>query len=99
MLLAFTSQYVVYGEYPAGQGFADIMIQKATNSLAKYEAIVELKYISEKNAKMANIEKLKEEAKKQLAEYMKDKRLEQKEYLKKYVIIFKGFEDYYVEEI
>ena len=99
MLLAFTSQYVVYGEYPAGQGFADIMVQKATNSLAKYEAIVELKYISEKNAKIANVKKLKEEAKKQLSKYMIDKRLEQKEYLKKYVIIFKGFENYYVEEI
>ena len=99
MLLAFTSQYVVYGEYPAGQGFADIMVQKATNSLAKYEAIVELKYLSEEKVKTANIEKLKEEAKKQLAKYMKDKRLEQREYLKKYVIIFKGFEDYCVEEI
>ena len=99
MILAFTSQYVVYAEYPAGQGFADLMIQKASNSLAKYEAIVELKYISEKNAKTANIEELKEDAKKQLDKYMKDKRLEQREYLKKYVIIFKGFENYYVEEI
>ena len=99
MILAFTSQYVVYGEYPAGQGFADIYIQKAANSLAKYEAVVELKYLNEKNSKKANMKKLKEDAKIQLEKYLEDKRMEQKENLKKFVIVFKGFEDYYVEEL
>ena len=74
-------------------------IQKAANSLAQYEAVVELKYLTENAAKTVDNKKLVEEAKDQLAKYLKDKRLEQKEYLKRYVIIFKGFEDYYIEEI
>ena len=99
MLLAFTSQFITYGEYPAGQGFLDMYIQKSANSLATYEAVIELKYIKEKEAKKVNIKKLKKEAEEQLQKYLKDKRMEQKESLKKFVVIFKGFEDYYIEEL
>lgn len=99
MILAFTSQFITYGEYPAGQGFADMYIQKAANSLAKYEAIVELKYLKEKDAKKANMKKLSKEAKEQLERYLQDKRMAQKENLKKFMIVFKGFEDYYIEEL
>ena len=99
MILSLTSQFITYAEYPAGQGFADMYIQKATDSLANYEAIVELKYLSEKDSKKANIKKLVKESKEQLGRYLKDKRLEQKENLKKFVVIFKGFEDYFVEEL
>jgi len=99
MILALTSQYIIYAEYPTGQGFADLYIQKTAGSLAKYEAVVELKYIKEKEARKANTKKLIKEAKEQIERYMKDKRMEQKENLKKFVIIFKGFEDYYIEEI
>ena len=99
MMLALTAQYYVYGEYPAGQGFADIYIQKSTNSLATYEAVIELKYLNKEKAKKANIKKLVKEAKEQITGYLEDKRLSQKENLKKYVIIFEGFEKYYLEEI
>ncbi len=99
MILALTSQFITYAEYPTGQGFADMYIQKASGSLAKYEAIVELKYIKEKDSKNTNFEKLKEDAKIQLQKYLKDKRMEQKENLKKFVIIFKGFNDYYISEL
>lgn len=99
MILALTSQFITYAEYPAGQGFADMYIQKASGSLAKYEAIVELKYLSEKEAKKANMKKLVKEAEEQLARYLKDKRMEQKENLKKFVVIFKGFEEYFVQDI
>ena len=99
ILLSFTSQYNVYGEYPAGQGFADIFIEKATNSIAKYEAIVELKYLKKKDEKNIGLNRLEEDAKEQLNKYMKDKRIQGKEYLKKYMIIFKGFEDYIVKEL
>lgn len=99
MILAFTSQFIVYGEYPAGQGFVDMYIQKAANSLAKYEAVVELKYIKESEIRKANIKKLVKEAKEQLENYMKDERMSQKENLKKFIIIFKGFKEYYIEEI
>ena len=99
MILAFTSQFITYGEYPAGQGFMDMYIQKAANSLAQYEAVVELKYLKEKEIKKTNMTKLKKEAKEQLQKYLQDKRMEQKEDLKKFVVIFKGFEDYYIEEL
>ena len=99
MILSLTSQFITYAEYPAGQVFADMYIQKASDSLANYEAIVELKYLSEKDGRKANIKKLVKEAKDQLGRYLKDKRLEQKDNLKKFVVIFKGFEDYFVEEL
>ena len=99
MILSLTSQFITYAEYPAGQGFADMYIQKAADSLAKYEAIVELKYLSEKDGKKANMKKLVKDAKEQLGRYLKDKRLEQRENLKKFVVIFKGFENYFVEEL
>ena len=99
MILALTSQFITYAEYPAEQGFTDMYIQKASGSLAKYEAIVELKYIKEKDGKKANNKKLKKQAEEQLSRYLKDKRMEQKENLKKFVIIFKGFGEYYVEEL
>ena len=99
MMLALTTQYYVYGEYPAGQGFADIYLQKSTNSLATYEAVIELKYLNKEKARKSNIKRLTKEAKKQVERYLEDKRLNQKENLKKYVIIFEGFEKYYLEEI
>ena len=99
MMLALTAQYYVYGEYPAGQGFADIYLQKSTNSLATYEAVIELKYLNKEKSKKANTKKLVKEAKEQMERYLEDKRLNQKENLKKYVIIFEGFEKYYLEEI
>ena len=98
-MLNFTEQYAVYAEYLDGQGFADLFVQKATNSLAKYDAIVELKYLSKQDEKNANMQKLEEDAKNQLEKYMKDKRLANQEILKKYMVIFKGFEEYFVKEL
>ena len=99
MFLELSKQYIVYGEFPAKQGFADIFIQKSSSSTAKYEAIIELKYSSKTNGKGLVKEKLLEDAKNQLEYYMTDKRLEQRENLKKYMIVFIGFEDIIVEEL
>ena len=99
MTLAYTSQFWAYGEYPAGQGFLDMYIQKSSNSLARYEAVIELKYLKESEIKKANIKKLKQQAQEQIQRYLQDKRMSNKENLKKYIVIFKGFEDYYIEEI
>lgn len=99
MMLALTAQYYVYGEYPACQGFADIYLQKSTNSLATYEAVIELKYLNKEKAKRTNIKKLVKEANEQLEKYLEDKRMKEKQNLKKYVIIFEGFEKYYLQEI
>ena len=99
MILAFTTQYIVYGEYPAGQGFVDMYIAKAANSLATYEAVVELKYLNKEKAKKFNVKKSIKEASEQMEKYLEDKRMKDKENLKKFVIIFEGFEKYYIEEL
>ena len=99
MFLSLSNQYIVYGEYPAKQGFADILIQKTSASRATYEAVIELKYLSKEKGKTANKEKLLQEAEAQLARYMEDKRLNQRENLKKYVIIFTGFDDVMLKEL
>ena len=99
MFLSLSKQYMVYGEFPAGQGFADIMVQKTSSSTARYEAVIELKYVSKKESKRINKKKLVKEAKNQLERYMTDKRLKERANLKKYVIAFLGFEEVYVEEI
>ena len=99
MFLSLSKQYDVYGEFPAKQGFVDIYVKKVSSSMAKYEAIIELKYLSRQNGKRANKKKLLKEAKEQMARYMEDTRLREKEHLKKYVIIFIGFSDVMIEEI
>ena len=99
LFFSLSNQYYVYGEFPAGQGFADILIEKSSVSRATYEAVIELKYISKGKAKMVHYDKLKEEGKEQLKNYVADKRLGEKENLKKFVIIFEGFEKFYIEEV
>ena len=99
MILAFTSQFMTYGEYPAGQGFIDMYIAKAANSLATYEAVVELKYLNKEKARRFNFKKSVKEARVQLENYLEDKRMKDKENLKKFVIVFEGFDKFYVEEL
>ena len=99
MILAFTSQFMTYGEYPAGQGFIDMYIAKAANSLATYEAVVELKYLNKEKARRFNFKKSVKEARAQLENYLEDKRMKDKENLKKFVIVFEGFDKFYVEEL
>lgn len=99
MFLSLSNQFIVYGEYPAGQGFADIFIEKTSVSYSNYEAVIELKYMSKEKAREADKEKLISQAKGQLERYLEDKRLLQRANLKKYVIIFTGFEDVVVKEI
>ncbi len=99
LFFSLSSQYYVYGEFPALQGFADIFVEKSVSSNAKYEAIIELKYLSKEKAKGVNIDKLKEDGISQMKKYIKDKRLEKRENMKKFVIIFEGFEKYYIYEV
>ncbi len=81
------------------QGFADILVEKSQTSRATYEAVIELKYLNKEKAKSANYELLKEEGINQMKEYIQDKRLNEKENLKKFVIVFEGFDKYNVFEI
>lgn len=97
--LSLSNQFIVYGEYPAKQGFVDVFVAKTSSSMATYEAIIELKYLSKEKAKSVDKDRLLEDGRIQLTKYVEDKRLLQKEHLKKYVIIFTGFDDVVVEEM
>ena len=99
MFFSLSSQYYVYGEFPSKQGFADIFIEKSSRSNSTYEGIIELKYLSKEKAKAADYDQLHKEAIDQMKRYLEDKRLSDRENLKKYVIIFEGFDTYHVTEI
>ena len=98
VFMRLSTQYNVYDEYQAGQGFVDLYMQNITN-YNFYEAVVELKYVKKSEVSKVNKEKLIEDAKSQLSKYMEDRRLGNKPMLKKYVIVFLGFEDYILEEL
>ena len=98
MFLKLSAQFNVYDEYQAGQGFTDLYIQDNTTRKL-YEAVVELKYVKKSDVPKTNKEKLVADAKAQLSKYMEDQRLGNKERLKKFAIVFLGFEDYILEEI
>ena len=99
LFFSLSNQYYVYGEFPAMQGFADIFIEKSQTSRATYEAVIELKYLNKVKAKKANYEALKKEGISQMKKYIQDKRLNEKDNLKKFVIIFEGFDKYNVFEV
>lgn len=63
LFFSLSNQYYIYGEFPAMQGFADILIEKTNVSMSKYEAVIELKYLNKQNAKNTDYEKLVEEGK------------------------------------
>ena len=99
LFFSLSSQYYVYGEFPSKQGFADIFIEKSSRSMSTYEALIELKYLNKEKAKTANYEELHKEAIEQMNRYLEDKRLADRENLKKFVIIFEGFDTYNITEV
>jgi len=92
MILTYSDQFNVYDEFPSLQGFSDLLIFKAPNSTAYYEAIIELKHLKKTGVTEAMIEKELEKGINQLNEYMKDKRLASRTNFKKFVVVFVGFE-------
>ena len=92
MILAYSNQFTVYDELPTLQGFSDILIFKAPNSTARYEAIIELKHLKKTGTTEKIIEKELAEATLQVKRYMQDKRLATRENFKKFVVVFVGFE-------
>ena len=99
MLLATNNQFITYDEFPAGQGFIDLFIQKTPASYAQYEYVIELKYLQKKEATPAKIEQKLKEGLKQMDKYLVDERIAKRESLKKLIIVFSGFEAIKVEEI
>jgi hypothetical protein len=99
MLLATNNQFLTYDEYPAGQGFIDLFIQKTPASYADYEHAIELKYLKKAETTAARIEADIVEAKRQMDKYLDDKRISERSHLKKFIIVFSGFEVARMEEI
>ena len=99
MLLTYTNQLQVYDEFPVLQGYSDIFIQKAPNSYATYEVLIELKYIKSSETTAATIEKKVEEGSQQLQTYLQDERISKRENLRCYVVVFSGFEAVEIMEI
>lgn len=99
LLFTLTTQYMVYTEFPSLQGFSDVYIKNKDASMDIYEGLLELKYLNKKDDSKSKIEKAKKEAKEQIKKYMQDKRLQANKNLRKYVVVFVGFEKFYVEEV
>lgn len=92
MLLSSSHQFMAYDEFQAKQGFSDIVILKSPASYAKYEMIIELKYIQKGKRTDQKIESKFQEGIKQINDYMKDPRLGDRPDLKKFIVIFSGFD-------
>ena len=99
MLLATNNQFITYDEYPTGQGFIDLFIQKTPASYATYECAIELKHVKIGEATHVRIEKEFLAAKGQMDRYLDDKRISERPNLKKWIIIFSGFDVIKMEEI
>lgn len=98
-LFVYSKIYFIYTEYPSLQGFSDIFIKRSSTKYDINQAVVELKYLSKKEATKANILKEQKDAKEQLQGYLKDERLRNEYRLKAYTVVFVGFEKFYIEEI
>jgi len=77
---------------PSLQGFNDLLVQKAPNSTARYEILIELKYIKKGDTTKAKIEKEFADGVHQVELYMGDERLAKLENLRKFVVVFSGFD-------
>ena len=86
----------VYTEYPCNNGYVDICIL-AKEDLAKYNVLIELKYLKKKEYNKKEFENKEQEGKTQLENYGKDSRLPTP--LKKYLVIFVGRDCKLLEEI
>ena len=99
MLLATNNQFITHDEYPAGQGFIDLFIQKTPASYATYEYAIELKYLKIGDTTDAKIEVKMVEARAKMDQYLTDKRVSNRPNLKKFIIVFSGFDMVRMEEV
>jgi len=94
-----TKDFVPYDEFPAGIGYADLFIQKAVPSKARYEVFIEFKYLSKGATNDVSLAGKLQEGITQIKGYLADKRLANRPDLKKYVIVFSGHEAKVVHEL
>ena len=98
-LVYLASDFAPYDEFPSGKGYADLYIQRATPSKAKFEVFIEFKYLSKKDTTEAAVAKKLQEGITQIESYLTDKRLANRPDLRKYVIVFSGHEAVCMHEI
>ncbi|MCL1990125.1 MAG: ATP-binding protein [Defluviitaleaceae bacterium] len=101
-ILTSTDQYVIYDEFPALRGYSDVVALKTPGSYAKYEYLIELKYVkkgSKSEAIQARVDQKFSEGVAQVTAYMKDQRLRNRCELKKFVVVFVGPKVAKMEEI
>ncbi len=94
-LLAQGKYYKPISEYETELGYIDILLEKDIRfSDVKYEWIWELKYL--KKSEKDQLDRVKQEGLTQLEKYAKSRQFENKEFIKKALIIFIGKDDYEV---
>ncbi|SHF22956.1 PD-(D/E)XK nuclease superfamily protein [Marinitoga hydrogenitolerans DSM 16785] len=97
--LVLTPYAMVKMEYPVENGYIDIVMFKRYEEVP-YEAIIEVKYIKQKEYTEEKLKRKIKEAKEQIEKYKKSYELNSKnETMKKFIIIFVGKEAKYVEEV
>lgn len=99
MILGHTNQLEVYDEFPMVQGYGDLFIQKAPSSTANFEVLVELKYLKATGVNEMTVDAKVEEGMQQIATYLKDERISMRENLRKFVIVFVGFDAVRIVEV
>jgi len=103
-ILQLSEMYRVYLEYNVkNNGYIDVVAFKVPESGAKYQIMLEVKYIKKEEAKTKEqkekiIEEKRKSAIEQIEKYAEDERLS-KEEMKKYVLIFVGEKLEVIEEI
>ena len=103
-ILQLSDMYSTYLEYNVkNNGYIDVAAFKVPSMGAKYQAIIEVKYIKKEEARTRKakeqiIAKKREEAIKQIGAYSLDKRLPQ-ENMKKFIVIYVGQKLEILEEI
>jgi len=101
-IMSSTDQYFIYDEFPAKQGYSDVIALKTPSSYAQYEYLIELKYAKQGKKDETTKTRVDEkftEGVSQIDKYLQDKRLANRPNLKKFVVVFAGFEVARLEEI
>jgi hypothetical protein len=99
MIMSSTEQFITYDELPAKQGFVDLAMFKSPQSFSEYEYVIELKHLKKDGITDAKIQKEFKAGAQQVKEYIEDNRLSSRPNLKKFVVVFVGFEVVRLEEV
>lgn len=100
--LMISKIYYVKSEYEVAGGYIDIVLLPRSGVQVDYEAIIEVKYLKQKDYDAAQGEKKLQEivgkAKTQLANYCRAQELRERRALKKWVVVFSGKRCIHAEE-